>query len=250
MKVLVTRPHEDAAPFAAELAARGLTPVVEPLIAVRFDPAAALDLDGGGAQAVLFTSANGVRAFAARTPRRDLPAFAVGDASAQVARAAGFAAVESAGGDVIDLARLVRERLSPEAGALVHAAGSEIAGDLAGLLTDAGFAVRRAVLYTAAPVAALTGETAALLRSGEIGIASFFSPRTASTFVKVAAADFPADRDRAPVAICLSPAVAAALAPLGWRERLIAAAPTRRDLLAALDGFLARPSTAAGTSRG
>jgi len=247
MKVLITRPREDAAPFAAELAARGLTPVIEPLIAVRFDPAAALDLDGG-VQAVLFTSANGVRAFAARTPRRDLAALAVGDATAQEASTVGFATVESADGDVAGLARLVRERLSPEAGPLVHAAGSEVAGDLAGLLAGSGFTVRRAVLYAAAPVGALSREAAALLRSGEIGVASFFSPRTASTFVKVAAAEFPADRDRAPVALCLSSAVAAALAPLGWRDCLIAAAPTRRDLLAALDGFLARPSSAAGIS--
>src|SRR5690242_12242204 len=183
MNVLITRPREDAAPFAAELAARGLTPVIEPLIAVRFDPAAALDLDGG-VQAVLFTSANGVRAFAARTPRRDLPALTVGDATAQEARAVGFATVESAGGDVAGLARLVRERLSPEAGPLVHAAGSEVAGDLASQLAGSGFTMRRAVLYAAAPVGALSREAAALLRSAEIGVASFFSPRTASTFVK------------------------------------------------------------------
>ena len=51
-----------------------------------------LDLDG--VQALIATSANGVRAFAARDPRRSLPVCAVGDATARAASDAGFADVE------------------------------------------------------------------------------------------------------------------------------------------------------------
>ena len=69
---------------------------------------------------MLFTSSNGVRAFAELSPRRDLPAFAVGDATAAAALAAGFTQFKSAGGDVRDLARLVASSLKPADGLLFH----------------------------------------------------------------------------------------------------------------------------------
>ena len=51
------------------------------------------------------------------------------------------------------------ERLRPEGGRLLHVAGSDVAGDLAGLLRDAGFAIERVVLYEARPVAGLSPPT-------------------------------------------------------------------------------------------
>ena len=43
-------------------------------------------------------------------------------------------------------------------------------------------------------------------------------------------------------AFALSPAVAAALDPLRWRAMHVAAAATQRELLAALDAYLAAES--------
>lgn len=237
MKALVTRPREDSGELAAALEARGLTPVLEPLLAIRF-------VDGGaevlapllaGAQALLFTSANGVRAFAAASPRRDLPAFAVGDATAKAAGDAGFAGVASAGGDVADLAALVQRHLKPEGGALVHAAASDVAGDLAGALSAAGFELRRAVLYEAVPAERLSDETTELLANGEVALALFFSPRTASHFVRLATGAGLASACRLVAAVALSPAVAAALEPLAWRAVHVAETPTLASLLAAAD---------------
>ncbi|MGH6929838.1 MAG: uroporphyrinogen-III synthase, partial [Dongiaceae bacterium] len=119
LHALVTRPEEDAAPLAAALAERGIEVTVEPLLTIR--PVADAPIDLQGAQALLFTSANGARSFAALAATRDLsgwrelPVFAVGDASAAAARDAGFSRVESAGGDVAALARLVIDRLDPKA---------------------------------------------------------------------------------------------------------------------------------------
>ncbi len=138
MNVLVTRPEADAAALAEELAARGHSAVIEPLFTIVAGPEAALDLSG--VQAVALTSANGARALAGRTARRDLPVFAVGDATAAAARAAGFAEVESAGGDVALLAALIASRLDPGAGPVLHAAARRVAGDLKGRLEQAGFA--------------------------------------------------------------------------------------------------------------
>ena len=142
-------------------------------------------LDLEGVQALLCTSANGVRATAARTTGRDLPVLAVGDATARAARDEGFAQVESARGDVESLARLAKARLDPAAGRLFHAAGSAVAGDLAGDLGSAGFRVERHVLYAAEPVHRTGPDTAEGLYAGTIDAVLFFSPRTAQSFVKV-----------------------------------------------------------------
>ncbi len=121
MRLLLTRPQEDSVALEAMLAERGHEAIVEPLLTIRPDLNAPLDLEG--VAALLFTSANGARAFALRSHRRDLPVFAVGDASAQAARDLGFAKVESAGGDVAALGALVAHRHRPEDGALLHVAG-------------------------------------------------------------------------------------------------------------------------------
>ena len=251
MRALVTRPRESAAAVCAALAARGIAPVLEPLLEVRFaaDGAAVLAPLLEGAQAVLFTSANGARAFAAATARRDIPAFAVGEASAAAAREAGFATVESAGGDVADLAVLVRRRLAPGRGALVHAAARTVAGDLAGTLGAQGFTVRRAVLYEAVTAMALSPATAALLAERAVALALFFSPRTAGCFVRLARAAGLGEAAGAIVALALSPAVAAALEPVPWRAVRVAPAPSEAALLAALDRAIAEGAAMAATGQ-
>ena len=189
-KILITRPEEDAKPLADALAARGLATLVEPLLAIRVlaDAAGPLAQDIDGAQAILFTSANGVRAFGELSPRRDIGVLAVGDATASAARAAGFTAVESAAGDVGDLARLARQRLKPEAGPVFHAAGSAVAGDLARLLGEGGFTLRRRMLYESQPATDFTPAAREVLLTGQVDQVVLFSPRTAATFVSLAKA--------------------------------------------------------------
>src|SRR5258708_35953372 len=75
MKAIVTRPRDDAAALVGALADRGVAALLAPMLTILPVPQAARDLAErlAGAQAVLFTSANGVRAFAAAPPRRQLP---------------------------------------------------------------------------------------------------------------------------------------------------------------------------------
>jgi len=240
MKALVTRPREDAAGLIAALTARGIEPLLEPLLTIALAPDAPATLATAlpGAQAVLFTSANGVRAFASASSQRDLPAFAVGDATARAAQAAGFRQVGSAGGDVRALAALAAQRLDRTAGPLIHAAASAVAGDLAGDLTRAGFTVRRLRLYEAVAATRLSVESRDAIAGGAVACAIFFSPRTAETFVTLARAAGIGSHAETIAAIVLSPAVAAALDPLTWRRIEIAAAPNETALLAALDRAL------------
>ena len=232
MRLLITRPREDAEPLAAALGERGIEAVLEPLMSITEVDAPNLDPDG--AQALLITSANGIRAFARRHSRRDIAVFAVGDASARTAGEQGFAEVRSAAGDVDALAALVRDELDPGAGALLHIAGSHVAGDLSGRLEAAGFDVRRRVLYQATAAEKLSPGTVDELKSGTLDGVLLFSPRTAGLFVKLAAAAGLEEACHPLVAYCLSQAVADNAKALLWRRVQVASEPNQRSLLDAL----------------
>ncbi len=238
MRVVVTRPRHQAAGLARELEAAGLEVMIEPLLEIV--PRADVSLDLDGVQAVLVTSANGAEALAAASPRRDMAVFAVGDATAAAAKAQGFADVTSARGAADDLAGLVVDRLEPAAGALVHASGQAVAGDLAGPLRAAGFTFRREVLYDSHPAARLSESLLAALGDGGIAGILFFSPRTAQAFVTLARrAEVDQGMGRI-IAFCLSHAVGEPARALTWRKILVSERPEAAALLALVAGCAAR----------
>jgi uroporphyrinogen-III synthase len=236
MRALVTRPREESKTLAAALAMRNIEALIEPLMEVHFLAPPALDLQG--VQAILCTSANGVRALARATFEREVPLLGVGDATAARARAEGFTAVESAGGNVDDLVRLVAGRVRPQEGQLLHVAGNVVAGDLAGALRTQGFTVTRSVLYEARPVEKLSPMTVGALSSGTIAFALFFSPRTAAVFARLVDEAGAASSCGRMTAFSISPAADATLAGLPWRDRVVAQRPDQSALLAALDCVL------------
>ncbi|MBM3509185.1 MAG: uroporphyrinogen-III synthase [Alphaproteobacteria bacterium] len=239
MRVLITRPESDSAALAAELGARGHQTLLQPLLVI-VPTGAAVDL--AGVQAILATSANGIRALAAATAERRVPLYAVGDTSAATARASGFTDVASAAGDVAALVAVVAAALRPEDGRLLHVAGADIAGDLQAMLRAKGFTVDRVVLYRAIPAAALEPAIGDALKAARIDAVLFFSPRTARTFAKLASVAGIVPALGATAAICLSRAVAAEIEALRWRTVKIADRPDRAALIAAL-------STLAGEGR-
>lgn len=249
--ILVTRPIEEAGRTRAALEAKGFDVLVDPLLAIEpvSDPRAALgDLDA--VTGLLFTSVNGVRAFAEASPRRDLPVYAVGPTTAEAARTQGFAKVETAEGDSAALARLVLAKRLPDQGELLHPAGETVAGDLAGRLQAEGYAVRRVALYRANPASSLGEATRDTLAQGQLNAALFFSPRTARTFVRLARTAGLAGQCRAVWAICLSPAVAQAAEELDWAGIAVVTRPEEGDAVEAMIASLGRPERTEAKSGG
>lgn len=228
-RILVTRPEEDAAALAEILTGLGHEVWIEPLLSVRLREGAALHT--AGAQALLFTSANGVRAAALLTGERGLPALCVGDATARAARDAGFTKVESASGDVHGLAALVRVACRPDAGPLVHVAGTVAAGDITGDLTASGFEVRRCVVYEAVAAERFSSDTQAALAARRIDAVALFSPRTARSFARIVQESGLASMLDTVDLLCLSTAVAEALDALPGRRLLVATEPTQTALI-------------------
>lgn len=220
--VWITRARPGALATARRVEALGHAVVIDPLLQI-----ASLDppVDLTGIAALAFTSANGVEAFAALSPVRDRPVFAVGDSTARAARAAGFGEAVSADGDVEALAALI-VRQSP--GPVLCPGAQAPAADLPALLAQQGLSARALAVYEAldrdpAPetLASLAALSAVLLHS----------PRAAGNLARLLQRH-PAPHLRA---LCLSPAVAAPLARLAASGQLgsvtFAPRPRESDLL-------------------
>jgi uroporphyrinogen-III synthase len=229
MRVLITRPLEDAEETRRQLRARGHEAVIAPLLVTHFADGPDVKLDG--VQAILATSAKGVRALARRTPRRDVALFAVGPQTAGEAHALGFQNVKSADGDAAALAQCTLRWANPGRGALLHVVGAGNDGKLAGAL--AGFTLRQEILYAVTAVEKMPAEAALALQEGALDAALFFSPRSAAVFCDcVRAQNLPV---QTLLAACISPAAAAALAPLAFRRISAAERPNLAALLELLD---------------
>ena len=208
MRVLVTRPEPAASRTAARLAALGHQALVVPLMSARpldwTPPVEAPD-------AIAFTSAQALEhGGPALGAYRDLPVYAVGDATAAAARAAGFHDIRTGPGDA---AVLFAAAAGDGIRSLLHLAGRD---RTAAAPPDLTITVRE--LYAVDPVDAPLPAADLVL---------VYSTRAATQLVRVAG---PARSGLAVAA--LSPGVAAALGP-GWRTIMVALTPDEDALFAA-----------------
>jgi uroporphyrinogen-III synthase len=189
-RVLVTRSEPGASETAQRLAEHGYAPLVEPLFAIEAIPAVLPPYD-----ALAFTSANGVRAFARIDRIRDRPVFCVGARTAQEALDLGFSQVISADGDVNDLAVLIGNRAKPGM-RLLHTGNEESRGDLSGTLAARGIQANFVPTFRAAPVAKPGPRLAAHLRGEPAFEAVLIHSARAAAILSQFAADAPS---RAPL---------------------------------------------------
>ncbi len=233
MRLLVTRPEPEAGALAERLAGLGVTAMLAPMLAVVSCLPERLPLDGVAAVAV--TSRNALKALAAHADLPclvRLPIFAVGPGTAAQARGLGFAEVVAGPAAASDLPALMVSRLRPGEGTVLVVRGETVAFDLAAALGTLGYATRSAVVYRTHAPAALPQAVRAALAAGGLDGVVLMSPETAKVFTKlVQGADLIGATSRL-ICFCLSPAVAAAAAPLGAAEVIVAAKPNLEEMLA------------------
>jgi uroporphyrinogen-III synthase len=204
VKLLILRPEPGASETAARARAIGLEPVVAPLFAIA--GVTGPPVDPALYDAVLLTSANGARHAPVGLTR--LPCFAVGESTAEAARAAGFAEVRTGPGD------------GAAAAAMMAAAGVTRALHLCGrdhlAVEAAEVAIERRVVYSAEPIPSEGFEGPA--------VAMIHSARAGARFAELAG-------NRAAIAIAAISPAAAAAAGEGWAAKAVAAAPRDQALL-------------------
>ncbi|HWA20973.1 MAG TPA: uroporphyrinogen-III synthase [Caulobacterales bacterium] len=227
-RVLITRAAPEAEATASRVARMGHTPIVSPALVIEALP---FQFDPNGVQALLFTSAAGVRALG----KRDLPALAVGEGTAEAARALGYQDVRSADGAAVDLIELAKG-LDPRRGAMVHVSGEDIATNVAEAITDAGFAAARLIVYRARAATALTPQALNLLTGVSPGDSVMFhSARGAESFCRLAAAAGMHSQAARLIALCLGGRSAETAAAFDFRRILVASAPREKALLSLLE---------------
>lgn len=223
-RLWVTRAEPGAAATAERLRSVGLEAMVFPLLAVELIDGVP-DLDG--VAGLVFTSANGVRAFADVSSRREFVAFAVGEATAKAARAAGFADVTTGAGDGSALAELILSKWRAESGTLAAVSPEAPAFDVAQALSVAGLPVRRLVLYRTIPLSIPPSSLLDALTAGMDGVL-IHSPRAAEALAALA---LPATVFASTTLYALSEACAGPLRALPWRQVRVADHPREDALL-------------------
>jgi uroporphyrinogen-III synthase len=212
------------------LAAR-VTPVTNPLVGIVEVPVP--DLSGWAG--TILTSARAVPALA-RSEAASLPCFAVGEATAEAARAAGIAA--RAGGGTAD-ALFETLVAAPPAAPLVHLRGRHARGDLAARLTDAGIETAEIVVYDQ-PLLPLDDATAQRIAAAPCVVAPLFSPRTARHLRE--------ELDRLRIVpdaihpVFMSGAVADAWGPVSAEGSETAAHPSAESMIAAVERMVNKAS--------
>jgi uroporphyrinogen-III synthase len=229
--VLVTRPQPAADELAAALRQEGFEVFLAPMTEYVELPCDIGEISRY--QALVFTSAQAAAIFAAREQAGfDMPAFAVGDATALAASKVGFRKVYSAQGDSGDMLRLLREKKETYGlQRILHVCGEDTAQDLAAPLEAEGIALVRAPVYKAQFKDTLPEDIDRALAEGDIGTVTLFSARTAAHFARILQRPGMKGVSADLEAVCLSARVAAELKPLPWRRIQVAKAPRLEAVL-------------------
>jgi len=235
MRVIITRPAEDATSLAAALQARGHEPVIAPLSHIRYQ---STERSPGQPAATIFTSKNAVRALEEVDWARrliGLPAYCVGAATAQTARDAGFLHVVAGGGTGGRLAEHIAYTHAPEDGPLLYLTGEHLAFDIKEALEQRGFTVWRRTVYRNELVQSLALPLITGLHKDFFDAIMLLSPRTAEHFVRLVQQSGLREQAARLCFLCLSENVAEALAPLHAHHIEVAARPTQDALLELLE---------------
>jgi uroporphyrinogen III methyltransferase/synthase len=245
-RVLVSRPHERAGGLCRALEEAGAAPLVVPMI--RSAPAPrtpALDAALAGladVEALVFTSASAVRALAAlaRASGREpsslrARALCVGPATADAARAEGFAvlALAAPAGDAAALAAAARATLPLAERRVLWPRGAQAGPALGEGLRAAGARLEEAVVYRTEPVPFDAAALREALAEGALDALTFASPSAARSFAAGMGPEGMAAARRAVVA-AIGRVTAGALHSLGLPADVVAERPEPAALVSAL----------------
>lgn len=176
------------------------------------------------ARGIIITSAAAVQATPAPCP---LPAYCVGEATAQAARAKGLQVAYAGTADGAALARHLVATLPAQT--LVHLAGPRGQSPWYAVLREAGFKVAVRKAYSSVYVKKLPQPVRTALNNGKITCLMVFSPRAGQVLARLFAA---AGMPRVPV-VAISKAAAAAFD--GWPRVTWAARPNLEEMIRVLE---------------
>jgi uroporphyrinogen-III synthase len=240
MAILVTRPLPDGDTTASALRGKGFEVLLAPML--RFERGAFHE-DGDAAYGgIIVTSANALRAIDTElrgSRLLKLPLFAVGEHTADEAKAIGFSKVISAGSDASGLRdsvlAAVKAKALKKSSPLLYLAGADLVRDLPGELGERGLTVVTQTTYRMVPTPHLAGEVREAFAANRVEAVMHYSGRSAHAFIEaIRAAGVEISALSLPQ-YCLSPRIATVLRDAGASRVVVATSPDERALFAALE---------------
>ena len=233
--IWITRPQADALRLATALSERGVSYCCYPLLDLEL-----LAIDYAGVPEVgglIVTSRNGVRGAVASSfpdPWWDLPLFAVGAATADLARELGFKDVQfpdvAQGGGASSLVPFIKKSFE-STDPLFFWRGADLAFDLKQALARKNVSVVEGVSYCMKEVEALAADLTVHLSNGAISGVVLMSPRTAGVYQKLMGQARFEGLMKNLTHFCLSQAVADQLIGVPKDKILIASQPSQEALI-------------------
>jgi uroporphyrinogen-III synthase len=227
MRLIITRPEDDAVSLKANLENLGHSAILAPLLKIVARPTP--PIPPANYQLICTTSANALKFFNATPALKKIPLLTVGPHSLAAAKAAGFTTCKAQGGDVHGLASHIIENYNPENGPILYLSGAETSADLQALLAAQNFTVDRLVIYDAI-IQKSEGLAQALTAADGVLL---YSPRSARIWCDIITTSGLETAASLPIYFCLSDNVANIL-PQHWQKR-VAKTPDEAAMLALLD---------------
>jgi len=232
MAILIIRPLAEAGETAKKLEQRGHKALIAPVMTITPCPWHPPEWDA--VSAVIITSGNAVEALkrgvAPAAALWQKPLYVVGERTAMLAKACGFKQLMGVALQSAQLAEMVQEKPPPSGKSIVHLTSPHRHDRFYQPLAAAGYRIEPCVVYHAQAVRHFAPAIDTALAQGQVTAVLFYSARSAMLFQHMMAT-----KPLPPLAVCISPPVAAACAAYPWQTITTAATPTEAAMLACLE---------------
>lgn len=231
--IVICRPQEDSEELAAAVAANGFHPLIEPILNIKYLQADFSEISPN--ELLVFTSANGVKAFVHGSDERGNPVYTVGRNTADEARQAGFTRVETAVGTVDDLVEILLKVCAETDTEILYVRGEEISKDLKSTLSKHGVVCRELTAYRSVPAGNLSLDLLKALDAKEVAAVMLFSAKGGGVLADLIEQYGRAHKIRTTKALCISGAVLQSVSVLPFGGSLVADTPDRYGMIKLLE---------------
>jgi uroporphyrinogen-III synthase len=223
--ILLTRPAAESERMEADIRQLGFVPIISPVLVI--EPLQNEWPEPEGFQGLILTSARSLHNVPAAWIAAELPVFAVGVRTAQLALDQGFRTLHVAEGDGAALHRTLEEAHLQPGLKLLHPCARHVARtfDLAETPVTAW------PVYEAKAAETLSDACLAHLDAGDIDTALFYSPRSGTIFAELIEKYRRTEALKAIKALCFSASVVKSVGHLPWADVRQAQRPDHAAML-------------------
>lgn len=218
--ILITRPEPEASHMARLCEEKGFRPIISAVMQVALVPHITLPAH----DSIIVTSPHGITEYCIPSLPEGTVCHVVGDRAAQKIQSLGFRLGHAADTGSELYALLAAHLSAPHR--LLYLSGEHISFDMAAALARHGVECTRVVTYRMVPSGTLTPPALEALASAEPPAVFFGSKRALQLFTGLAPSPL-----NATMALCLSPAIAAAAKAAGFQHCLSVEKPRISQLL-------------------